>query len=134
LNELLRRALFRARLSEEDVAAHLGVDPKTVRRWLEGRLPYLRHRQALSRLIEAKIRTALALYRPLLDVGNVKIRLHRATLCNSLYRADDDLLVNQHAYGIPAANAPVFHLRSRESSGIFTSYISSFEKIWYLYE
>jgi transcriptional regulator with XRE-family HTH domain len=53
LNEMLRRALFRARMSEEDVAAHLGVDPKTVRRWLEGRVPYPRHRQALSRLVEA---------------------------------------------------------------------------------
>src|SRR5215471_17717532 len=50
---MLRRALFRARLSEEDVAAHLGVDPKTVRRWLEGRLPYPRHRQAVSHLLEA---------------------------------------------------------------------------------
>jgi len=48
LNETLRRALLRARLSEEDVAARLEVDPKTVRRWLEGRVPYMRHRWALA--------------------------------------------------------------------------------------
>jgi transcriptional regulator with XRE-family HTH domain len=48
LNEILRRALLRARLSEEDVAARLGVDPKTVRRWLEGRVPYIRHRWMLA--------------------------------------------------------------------------------------
>src|SRR6266851_1879819 len=48
LNETLRRALLRARLSEEDVAARLEVDPKTVRRWLEGRVPYLRHRWMLA--------------------------------------------------------------------------------------
>jgi hypothetical protein len=29
LNESLRRAMLRARLREDDVAAHLGVDPKT---------------------------------------------------------------------------------------------------------
>jgi hypothetical protein len=29
-------------------------------------------------------------------------------LCNSIYRADDQLLVNQHAYGTPAAQAPVY--------------------------
>jgi transcriptional regulator with XRE-family HTH domain len=52
LNETLRRALMHARLSEEDVAAHLQVDPKTVRRWLEGRTPYLRHRWALAALLE----------------------------------------------------------------------------------
>jgi transcriptional regulator with XRE-family HTH domain len=51
VNETLRRALLQARLSEEDVAARLEVDPKTVRRWLEGRLPYLRHRWALAGLV-----------------------------------------------------------------------------------
>ena len=58
----------------------------------------------------AKIRNALALYRPLQDAGQAEIRLHRTVLYNSIYRADDDMLVNQHAYGIPAAHAPVFHL------------------------
>lgn len=53
MNETLRRALLRARLSEGDVAAHLQVDPKTVRRWLEGRVPYLRHRWALVSLLNA---------------------------------------------------------------------------------
>ena len=48
MNESLRRALLRARLSEEDVAARLEVDPKTVRRWLEGRVPYPRHRWLLA--------------------------------------------------------------------------------------
>ena len=48
MNESLRRALLRAQLSEEDVAARLQVDPKTVRRWLEGRVPYPRHRWLLA--------------------------------------------------------------------------------------
>jgi transcriptional regulator with XRE-family HTH domain len=53
VNENLRRAMLRARLSEEDVAARLQVDPKTVRRWLEGRVPYLRHRWVLASLLDA---------------------------------------------------------------------------------
>jgi transcriptional regulator with XRE-family HTH domain len=48
VNETLCRALLQARLTEEDVAVRLRVDPKTVRRWLEGRVPYLRHRWALA--------------------------------------------------------------------------------------
>jgi transcriptional regulator with XRE-family HTH domain len=51
LNETLRRALLRARLTEENVAARLEVDPKTVRRWLEGRVPYLRHRWAIAGML-----------------------------------------------------------------------------------
>jgi len=53
LNEPLRRALLRARLREDDVAARLGVDPKTVRRWLSGRIPYANNRAALAGLVGA---------------------------------------------------------------------------------
>jgi hypothetical protein len=52
LNEPLRRALIHARLREADVAAGLGVDPKTVRRWLSGRVPYPRHRAAIASLVD----------------------------------------------------------------------------------
>jgi hypothetical protein len=52
LNEVLCRALIRARLTDEDVAARLEVDPKTVRRWLEGRVPHLRHRWAIAMLVD----------------------------------------------------------------------------------
>ena len=215
MNEPLRRALLRARLREDDVAARLGVDPKTVRRWLNGRVPYPHNRAAIAELVgadeaelwpdaggllaartfgprnwgrftrtgglfrgrpgygcsdqpsarspswltarcswprtpessgfssiraragvsvrialgdpdgpnvaergeegigdamPAKIRNALTLYRPLGTAQNIEIRLHRTVLYNSIYRADDQLLVNQHAYGIPAAQAPVFCL------------------------
>lgn len=51
MNEPLRQALIRARLRETDVAAHLGVDPKTVRRWLSGRVPYPANRAALADLV-----------------------------------------------------------------------------------
>jgi hypothetical protein len=235
VNEPLRRALLRARLREDDVAARLGVDPKTVRRWLNGRAPYPHNRTAIADLVGAdeaelwpdaggslvarrrpeelrmvyphrwavprevwvrlfgsaereiailacsalflaedgeilriladkgragvtvrialgnpdgvnvverredevngdatatKIRTALVLYQPLISAENIEIRLHRTMLYNSLYRADDRLLVNQHTYGIPAAQAPVFHL-SRAGSGEMTMlYLDSFERVW----
>ena len=52
LNETLCRALLQARITEEDVATRLQVDPKTVRRWLEGRVPYLRHRWAIAAMLD----------------------------------------------------------------------------------
>ena len=52
MNETFCRALLHAGLTEEDIAARLGVDPKSVRRWIEGRaLPYRRHRWALAALL-----------------------------------------------------------------------------------
>ena len=235
MNEPLRRALLEARLRENDVAARMGVDPKTVRRWLNGRVPYPHNRAALADLVKAdeadlwpdaggplaartrpddlgtiyphrwavpreawtrlfasaehdigilaysalflaedtgilriladkgragvtvrialgdpdgphaaergeeegigdampaKIRNALTLYRPLTKVQNVEIRLHRTVLYNSIYRADSQLMVNQHTYGIPAAQAPVFCLCDTGSGKMASLYCDSFERVW----
>jgi transcriptional regulator with XRE-family HTH domain len=235
LNENLRRALLRARLTDEDVAARLEVDPKTVRRWLDGRIPYLRHRWALAGLLGvdetdlwpeiraalaarsrpaeiqavypgwravppdvwlclltsaeheigilddsgllladqailstladkaragvrvrvclrdpdqrdlaepphnedaaacaagAKVRDALRRSGPL-RVAGVQIRMHTAPLYQSIYRADGQLLVAQHAYGIPATHLPILRLRtSDEGSEMIAAYLESFERIW----
>jgi hypothetical protein len=235
VNEPLRRALLRARLREDDVAARLGVDPKTVRRWLNGRLPYPHNRAAIAELVgadeaelwpdaggplaarvrpeeletvyphrwavprevwvrlfgsaereiailaysalflaedagilriladkgragvavrialgdpdephaaqrgeeegigdamPAKIRNALTLYRPLSTVPNIEIRLHRAVLYNSMYRADGQFLINQHTYGIPAAQAPAFCLCDPGGGEMAALYRDSFERVW----
>jgi transcriptional regulator with XRE-family HTH domain len=234
VNETLYRALLAAGLSEQDVAARLQVDPKTVRRWLEGRMPQPRHRWALAGILgrdegdlwpqlraeraarsmpqeilavygrrrlvpagawrrlfdsaereiavlsgsglflaedvgalttlarkaaagvevriclaepeqpvpaaggaalsasarAARIRAALALYGPLRQAGGVAIRLHRTVLYNSIYRGDGQLLVSQHAYGIPGEAAPVLHLQTGEDAGMAAMYLDSFERTW----
>jgi transcriptional regulator with XRE-family HTH domain len=234
VNELLRRIMLQAGLREDDLAARLGVDPKTVRRWLNGRVPYPHNRAAIADLLgaeeadlwpgasgtltarvrpdelgtvyphrvavprevwtrffssagreigilaysalflaedrgilrliaekgragvnirialgdpesphaarcgeedigdamPAKIRKALTLYRSAAEPENVEIRLHQTVLYNSIYRADDQLLVNQHAYGIPAAHAPAFCLRNSPSGEMAALYLDSFERVW----
>jgi len=227
VNETLYRALAQARLSEEDVAAQLGVDPKTVRRWLDGRVPYLRYRWALANLVGldesdlwpqfraphlrppevaaiyprrdavpldiwlqffssaqreidvldsdaqflaglkgvmaavaeravagVKVRICLAGladrlvagtdgavdlapadsdqmslegFCRLQEAGQVLVRLHRAELPSSIYRADGELLICQHAHGIPAARSPVLWLRHADGDMV-SAYLDAFER------
>ncbi|ETK33378.1 XRE family transcriptional regulator [Microbispora sp. ATCC PTA-5024] len=234
MSDTLRQALANARLQPVDVAAALGVDPKTVDRWLKGRIPYPRHRWAVADLLEtdegdlwpdlagprrtishevqavyphrwavpqtvwrrlfhsakreidiltysslflaedtgiirllagqarqgvkirvllgdpdspqvaargieegigadvmaARVRNALTLYRPLTEVDGVEIRLHRTVLYNSIYRADDDLLVNVHAYGTTAAQAPLLYLAATTDEDSAAVYRTSLERVW----
>ncbi|WP_308166503.1 XRE family transcriptional regulator [Actinomadura sp. NEAU-AAG7] len=236
MNDRLRRALADARLTEAGVAGQLGVDPKTVHRWVAGRVPYPRHRARIAALIgceevdlwpqlavvsvqaepstveilasyphrsavprvvwqqlfqsaeheigvlvyaglflaedmgimrafaararagvnvrillgdpdgacvaergsdegvgesmAAKIRNALVHYRALREMDGVEIRLHDTVLYNSIYRADDDLLINPHAYGIAASHAPVLHLRRAEDGDMASTYLESFDRVW----
>lgn len=235
MNEPLRRALLQARLREDDVAARLGVDPKTVRRWLNGRIPYPANRAALADLVgaaeadlwpdaggpltartrpaellvvyphrssvsrdawhgffssaqreigilahsasflvedpailriltdrahaginirialrspdsphiaarsdkedideaaPAEIRDVLTLLHRLAAIENITIKLHQDVLYSSIYHADDQLMVNQHAYGISASYSPVFYLRKSERGDMACTYFAAFERVW----
>src|SRR5262249_45523331 len=84
----------------------------------------------IEEAIPAEICNALALYRPLAEVGNIEIRLHHAVLYNSIYRADERFIVNQHAYGIPAAHSPLFGLTRTGAGDMTDAYLRSFGHIW----
>jgi len=83
-----------------------------------------------ANVMAARACNAIALYRPLNGLDNIHIRLHRTVLYNSIYRADDELLINLHTYGTPAANAPVLHLHKTTDTDIAAVYLNSFGRIW----
>ncbi|WP_219465675.1 helix-turn-helix domain-containing protein [Nonomuraea rhizosphaerae] len=78
----------------------------------------------------ARIMNSLVLFRPLMKLENVEIRLHGTVLYNSIYRGDDQLLINTHVYGQPASNAPVLHLRQVPGGDMVATYLESFESVW----
>jgi hypothetical protein len=80
--------------------------------------------------LAAKVRNAIVLFRPYLAESGVEMRLHSTVLYNSIYRADDQLLINTHIYGVMANNAPVFHLRKIPGGEMASTYLDSFERIW----
>ncbi|WP_372408881.1 helix-turn-helix domain-containing protein [Streptomyces luteireticuli] len=80
--------------------------------------------------IESRCHNALTHYRPLLGVPGIELRTHGTTLYNSLYRADDQVLVNAHIWGVNAYGAPVWHLRRNSHGGMFDAYAGSFDAVW----
>lgn len=235
VNEALRGAMAAAGLEQLDIAARLSVDPKTVERWIAGRIPHPRSRAAVARLVgvdegrlwpaandgarrgrfggevraiypdrsavprtvwlglferaesevcilvysglflaedsrvtrllaekartgvrvrvllgdpdsvevaqrgtdegigesmAARVRNALALLSGVAGFEDVQVRLHRTVLYNSIYRADDEMLVNTHIYGVGGSGAPVLHLCRTGESSMVSTYIASFERVW----
>jgi transcriptional regulator with XRE-family HTH domain len=235
-NERLRAALLERGITPAAIGGELGVDQKTVERWINGRIPYRRHRYALAtrlgvdevylwpdalspdvvgaaseaeilavyphrqeaprdawinlftaaeqeiailvyaglflvedaglqkiladkaragvrlrvllgdpasaqvaergadegidEAVAMKIRNVIILYRPLRELPGAEFRLHRTTLYNSIYRGDDQLLVNSHVQGLPAARAPLWHLRRIAGGQLAAVYLESFERVW----
>jgi hypothetical protein len=86
--------------------------------------------EGIDSAMAAKIRNAIVLYRPLLANGNVELRLHDTVLYNSIYRADDELMLNPHVYGVAAAHSPVLHLRRQGENEMYATYLASFDRVW----
>lgn len=80
--------------------------------------------------IQSRCRLALMHYRPLVGVPGIEVRTHATTLYNSIYRADDQALVNAHVWGVNAFGAPVWHLRRSRAGGMFDTYADSFDAVW----
>ncbi|MEU0559887.1 XRE family transcriptional regulator [Dactylosporangium sp. NPDC006015] len=86
--------------------------------------------EQIGDLMAARIRNALVLIKPLQRHPHVEVRLHDTVLYDSIYRADSGVLVNVHIHGVPAAHAPVMHLRLHEPDGLTASYMTAIERVW----
>ncbi|WP_306364365.1 helix-turn-helix transcriptional regulator [Nocardia sp. CC227C] len=80
--------------------------------------------------VAARIKNALALVEPFAEIDGVEVRFHQTTLYNSIFRFDDDMIVNTHVYGFPGAHAPAIHLRRLPAGDLFETYTTSFEHVW----
>ena len=223
-NDRLRDVLMTKGLTPEEVSERLGVDPKTVERWITvGRTPYPRYRHAIAVMagesetylwpkalpsqrrtevaqseivqvyphrsslpgelwdsllerattyvdmlkalrdkgengarirllfgdrnapavtqrsldegigentIAAKIDHALAFFSQLAGAPGIEIRPHGTVLYNSIYRSDDEMIVNPHVHGKVASHAPALHLRRLSAGDLFTTYEDSFTAVW----
>lgn len=86
--------------------------------------------EGIGDTLAAKIRASLTYYRELVSIPGCEVRLHDTTLYASLFRYDDELLVNPHIFGQPASANPLLHLRRRDNGEWFELYAASFDTVW----
>jgi transcriptional regulator with XRE-family HTH domain len=80
-------------------------------------------------LMAAKIRQVQQYYNRLEGAPGVTVLYHDTTLYNSIYRFDDEMLVNMYVLGRHAPHAPVMHLRRLNGGDLFSTYSDSFDRI-----
>jgi hypothetical protein len=86
--------------------------------------------EGIGGTLAAKIRSALTYYRDAAASGEFEMRLHSCTLYASLFRYDDEIIVNPHAFGEPAVANPALHLRRLNGGQVAVTYMHSFERVW----
>jgi hypothetical protein len=81
-------------------------------------------------VLAARIKYGLVPYTPLLSSEGIEFRFHAATLYNSIFRFDDEMIVNTHVYGVPGPHAPAMHVRKLGGGDLFDTYSKSFDDTW----
>lgn len=86
--------------------------------------------EGIGSLLESRCALSWTYLKPLLGTPGMEARQHGATLYNSIFRFDDAVLVNTHAYGVPASHSPVLHIQRVPGGRLFSHYVGSFERTW----
>ena len=86
--------------------------------------------EGLGGTLGAKIRSALTYYSEIAASGECAVRLHGCTLYASLFRYDDEIIANPHAFGEAASANHAFHLRRLDGGQVAAHYMDSFERVW----
>ncbi len=76
------------------------------------------------------IKSTIYLFRELWNCDGIEIHYHTTPLYNSLFRFDNDMFVTPHLYGLHGSKAPLLHLHSLGSGGLFANFAAHFEAIW----
>lgn len=82
--------------------------------------------------LAARARLSMKYLLPATRTPGVELRQHSTILYNSIYRFDDDLLVNPHVFGAPAGQNPMMHFRYVPGARTFRHYLRSFDRVWEL--
>lgn len=80
--------------------------------------------------VASRCRVALSYAQRIHPIDSDTVRLTGATLYSSIFRFDDNVLLNTHLWGNAAGDSPVFHFRRQTDHGIAANAIRSFERVW----
>ena len=86
--------------------------------------------EGIGSTLGAKVRTSMTYFNGLREAEGCHVRLHDTALYASIFRFDDQAMINPHVWGSPASANPVFHVKQGGEDSMFGKYLDSFEKIW----
>lgn len=86
--------------------------------------------EGIDDLMAARCRLTWKYLAPDIEAGAIEARSHSTTLYASIFRFDDVLLANPHAYGSSASHSPVLHIHRIAGGRLFSHYMDSYDRVW----
>jgi hypothetical protein len=86
--------------------------------------------EGIGESVHARSHNSVELLRPYTTTPGLDVRTHETTLYTSIFRVDDDMIVNFHIYGSPGRDNPVMVFSRQQEPRLWATFERAFTRVW----
>lgn len=86
--------------------------------------------EGIGESVHARSHNSIELLRPHTRTPALDVRTHDTTLYTSIFRVDDDMIVNLHIYGSPGRDNPVMVFSRQQEPRLWATFECAFTRVW----
>ncbi len=86
--------------------------------------------EGIGESVKARSHNSVELLRPYATTSGLDVRTHETTLYTSIFRVDDDMIINFHIYGSPGRNNPVMIFSRSQEPRLWATLEEAFDRVW----
>lgn len=86
--------------------------------------------EGIGESVRARSHNSVELLRPYTTTPGLDVRTHETTLYTSVFRVDDDMIINFHIYGSPGRDNPVMIFSRQQEPRLWATFERAFTRVW----
>ncbi len=86
--------------------------------------------EGIGESVRARSHNSVELLRPYTTTPGVDVRTHETTLYTSIFRVDDQMIINFHIYGSPGRDNPVMIFSQQQEPRLWATFERAFIRVW----
>lgn len=86
--------------------------------------------EGIGKSVRARSHNSVELLRPYTTTPGLDVRTHRTALYSSIFRVDDNMIINFHIYGSPGRDNPVMIFSRQQEPRLWATFERAFSQVW----
>lgn len=86
--------------------------------------------EGIGESVKARSHNSVELLRPYTTTPGFAVRTHETTLYSSIFRVDNDVIINFHIYGSPGRDNPVMIFSRQQEPRLWATFERAFTRVW----
>lgn len=86
--------------------------------------------EGIGESVRARSHNSVELLRPFTATPGLDVRTHETTLYTSIFRVDNQMIINFHIYGSPGRDNPVMIFSQQQEPRLWATFERAFTRVW----